>query len=140
MLVGRAEESDEHLVVNELCHVVRVKAVRRWVENENSRQDVVKLIATPSYIMPDASDDVDVQEKRTPPDGSNAYESAHGPKHIVRCEARRYEQYRLKFRRNRPPTTRRVHHELHLEGADSAPREAYPLSDREKRGTDACAV
>ena len=32
MWVGRTEESDEHLVVNELGHVVRARTVRRCVE------------------------------------------------------------------------------------------------------------
>ena len=35
MWVGSTEESDEHLVVNEIGHVVRVRTVRRCVENEN---------------------------------------------------------------------------------------------------------
>ena len=38
MWVGRTEESDEHLVVNEIGHVVRARTVRRCVENENSGQ------------------------------------------------------------------------------------------------------
>ena len=37
MWVGRTEESDEHLVVNEIGHVVRARTVRRCVENENRR-------------------------------------------------------------------------------------------------------
>ena len=32
MWVGHAEECDEHLVVNEIGHVVRVRAMRRCVE------------------------------------------------------------------------------------------------------------
>ena len=35
-VIGRMEESDEHFVVNEIGHVVRVRTVRRCVENENS--------------------------------------------------------------------------------------------------------
>ena len=45
MLVGRAEESDEHLVVNEI-HVVR-----RCVENENSGSDVIKLNAISNLMV-----------------------------------------------------------------------------------------
>ena len=59
---GRADESDEHLVANEIGHVVRVRAVRRCVEHENSGPDVVRLASTPSYLKPD-SDDVAVQKK-----------------------------------------------------------------------------
>ena len=40
MWVGRTEESDEHLVVNELGHVERARTVRRCVENENSGSDI----------------------------------------------------------------------------------------------------
>ena len=36
MWVGRTEESDERLVVNEIGPVVRARTVRRCVENENS--------------------------------------------------------------------------------------------------------
>ena len=89
-LAGQAEESDEHLVVIELGHVVRVSVGRRCVENENSGPDVIKLIATPSYLMQDAGDDVDVQDKWTPTEFCTACESAHGLKQICRCEARRY--------------------------------------------------
>ena len=35
MWVGRMEESDKHVVLNEIGHVVRVRTVRR-VENGNS--------------------------------------------------------------------------------------------------------
>ena len=59
---GRAEESDEHLVANEIGRVVRVRAVRRCVEHENSGPDVVRLTAAPSYLKPDG-DDVEVQKK-----------------------------------------------------------------------------
>ena len=52
MWIGRTEESDEHLVVNEIGHVVRV---RRCVENENSVPDVVKLTATPHFKPVEAS-------------------------------------------------------------------------------------
>ena len=57
MWVGRTEESNEHLVVNEVGHVVRARTVRRCVENENSGSDVFKLNATPSYLKPDGDDD-----------------------------------------------------------------------------------
>ena len=99
MWAGRAEESDEHIVDNELGHVVRVKTVRRCVENENSSTDVIKLIATPSNRKLDASDDVGVHEKWTPTEGCMACQSAHRNRHVVRCDARRSE-YRLKFKRN----------------------------------------
>ena len=46
MWVGRTEESDEHLVVNEIGHVVRVRTVRRCVENENSGPDVIQLFVS----------------------------------------------------------------------------------------------
>ena len=55
--VGRTEESDEHPLVNEIGHVVRVRTARRCVENKNSVPDVVKLTATP-YFKP-----VEVQER-----------------------------------------------------------------------------
>ena len=42
-------------------------------------------------------DDVEVRERWTPTPGCRACESAHANKHLVRCEARRYE-YRLKIR------------------------------------------
>ena len=61
MWVGRTEESDEHLVVNEIGRVVCVRTVRRCVEDGNSRPDVVKLNATPSYLKPDGGG-VEVQE------------------------------------------------------------------------------
>ena len=95
MWVGRTEESEEHLVVNEVGHVVRARTVRRWLENENRGPDVVKLTATPSYLKPDGGD-VEVQERWTPTEGCKACESAHRNKHLVRCEARRYE-YGLKY-------------------------------------------
>ena len=62
--------------MNEIGHDVRVRTVRRCVENENSGPDVVKLTATP-YLKPDA-DDVEVQERWTPTEGCKACESAHG--------------------------------------------------------------
>ena len=68
MWVGRTEESDEHLVVNEIGHVVRARTVRRCVENENSGSDVLKLNATLSYPKPDG-DDVEVRERWTPTQG-----------------------------------------------------------------------
>ena len=69
--VGRAEECDEHLVVNEIGDVVRVRAVRRCVDNENSGLDIVKLTATPPYLKVD-DDDVGVQGRWTPTDGCTA--------------------------------------------------------------------
>ena len=122
MSVGRTEESDKHLVVNEIGRVVFVRTVRRSVENENSAPDVVKLTATPSHLKPD-DDDVEVQERWTPTEGCKACESAHGNKHLVRCEACRYE-YRLKNGRNPPVTTRRVYHEL-----ERAPEGAGPVAN-----------
>ena len=109
MWVGRTEESDEHLVVKEIGQVVRARTVRRCVENENSRSDVIKLNATPSYLKPDG-DDVEVRERWIFTSGCRACESAHGNKHLVRCESSRYE-YRLKYGRHPPVTTRRVYHE-----------------------------
>ena len=79
------------------------------MENENSGSDVIKLNATPSYLKPDG-DDVEVRERWTPTPEYRACESAHANKHLVRCEARRYE-YRLKYGRNPSVTTRRVYHE-----------------------------
>ena len=81
MWVGRADESDEHLLVNEIGHVVRVRTVRRCVENENSAPDV------------------EVQERWTPTEGCKACESAHGHKHVVRCETGGYE-YHVEFTTN----------------------------------------
>ena len=132
MWVGRTEESDEHLVVNEIGHVVRARTVRRCVENENSGSDVIKLNATPSYLKPDG-DDVEVRERWTPTPGCRACESAHANKHLVRCEARRYE-YRLKCGRNPPVTTRRVYHEPETvpEGTAHGESETNPVSDRER--------
>ena len=132
MYAGRAEGSGEHLVVNEIGHVVCVRAVRRCVENENSGPDVVKLTATLSYFKRDG-EDVEVQERWTPTEGCKACESAHGNKHVVRCEARQYE-YRLKYGRNPLVTTRRVYRELErvLDGAALVPSESNPVSDREK--------
>ena len=121
MWVGRTEESEEHLVVNEIGHVVRVRTVPRCVENQNSGPDVVKLTATPSYLKPDG-DDVEVQDRWPPTPGCRACESAHGNKHLVRCEARRCE-YRLKYGRNPPVTTRRDYHE-----PERAPEGAGPVA------------
>ena len=70
--------------------------VRMRVDSENGGHDVIKLSATLSYLKRDARDDLDVQEKWTPPDGCTSCESPHGNEHIVRCEARRYE-YHLKL-------------------------------------------
>ena len=132
MWVGRTEESDEHLVVNEKGQVVRARAVRRCVANENSSSDVLKLSATPSSLKPDG-DDVGVRERWTPTPGCKACESAQGNKHLVRCEARRYE-YRLKYGRNPLVTTRRVYHEPEAvpEGTAQGERVTNPVSDREK--------
>ena len=132
MWVGRTEESDEHLVVNEIGHVVRVRRVRRCVENDNSGSDVIKLSATPSYLKPDG-DDVEVRERWTPTPECKACESARANKHLVRCEARRYE-YRLKYRRNPLVTTRRVYHgpEAAPEGAALVESEPNPVSDPER--------
>ena len=98
--VGRAEGSDEHLVVNELGHVVRVRGVRRCVE----MRTVVQTFS--NSLRPDAGDDVELQD-------SDA-DVGRGNKHIVRCEARGYE-YRPEFGRNPPSTRRRVYHEVNLE-------------------------
>ena len=125
---GRTDESDGHLVVNEIGHVVRVRTVRRCVEIENSGSDVIKLNATPSYLKPDG-DDVEDRERWTPTPGCRACESAHGNKHLVRCEAHRYE-YRLKYGRNLPVTEP----ETVLEGARPVEREPNPVSDREIQG------
>ena len=129
---GRADESDEHLVANEIGHVVRVRALRR-VENENSGPDVVRLASTPSYLKPDG-DDVEVQKKRwTPMEGCNTCGSPHGNDHVVRCDARRYE-YRWKFRRKPPLTTPPAYHEPGRapQGARPVPNESNPVSGREK--------
>ena len=80
--------ADEHLVGNEVGHVVRLRIVRRCVEKENSGPDVIKLIATLSYLKPDTGD-MDVQGKWTPIEGCKACETEHGNEHIVRCEAHR---------------------------------------------------
>ena len=132
MRVGRTRESDEHLVVNEIGLVVRVKRYDDAGENENSGSDAIKLNATPSYLKPDG-DDVEVQERWTPTPGCRACESAHGNKHLVRCEARRYE-YRLKYGRDPPVTTRGVCHEPETapEGARPVESEPSPVSDRER--------
>ena len=42
MWVGRTEESEEHLVVNEIGHIVRVRSVRRCVENQKCVQALSK--------------------------------------------------------------------------------------------------
>ena len=62
-----------------------------------------------------------------------ACESAHGNKHLARCEARRHE-CRLKYGRNPPVTTRRVYHEPGRapEGAGLGASETNPVSDRER--------
>ena len=125
MWVGRTEESDEHLVVNEIGHVVRARTVRRCVENEFSGSDVIKLNATPSYLKLDG-DDVEVRERWTPTPGCRACESARANKHLVRCEARRYE-YRLKYGRNPLVTTRRVYHE-----SETVPEGTAPCGRNEK--------
>ena len=109
MWVGRTEASDEHLVVNEIGHVVRARTARRCVESENSGSDVTELNATLSYLKLDG-DDVEIRERWTPTPECRACESAHANKYLVRCEACRYED-RLKYRRNPLVTTHRVYHE-----------------------------
>ena len=124
MWVGRTEESDEHLVVNEIGHDERVRTVRRCVENENSGPDVVKLTATVSYLKPDG-DDVKVQERRTPTPGCKACESAPRNKHLVRCETR---EMRVSFEiwaKSTCDKSRRVYHE-------PVASEPNPVSDRER--------
>ena len=101
--VGRTEESDEHLVVNEIGHVVRVSTARRCVEHDHSGPDVVKRAATP-YRKPDEAPERDGLRRM-----QSVRISTH--KHLVRCEAR-YE-HRQKYGRN-PVTTRRVHHDPEL--------------------------
>ena len=98
------------------------------MENEKSGSDVIKLNAIPSYLKPDG-DDVEVRERRTPTPGCRACESAHTNKHLVRCEARRYE-YRLKYGRNPPVTTRGVYREPETvpEGAAHGESEKNPVS------------
>ena len=86
-LSRRVKKKKEHLVVNEIGHVVRARTVRRCVENENSGSDVIKLNATHSYLKPDG-DDLEVRERWTPTPGYRACESAHANKHLVRCESR----------------------------------------------------
>ena len=83
-------ESDEHLVVNEIGHVVRARTVRRCVENEDSVPTLSSLLQTLSYLKPHGNG-VEVQERWTPTEGCKACESAYGNKHLVRCEASRYE-------------------------------------------------
>ena len=114
MWVGRTEENDEHLVVSEIGHVVRARTARQCVENEHGGSDIIKLNATPSYLKPA---------------GCRACESAHANKHLVRCEARRYE-YRLEYGRNPPVTTRRVYHEPETvpEGTAHGERETNPVN------------
>ena len=126
MWVGRTEEGDEHLVVNEIGRLVRARTVRRC------GSDVIKLNATPSYLNPDG-DDVEVRERWTLTPGCRACESAHANKHLVRCEARRYE-YRLKYGRNPLVTTRGVYHEPKTvpEGTAHGESETKPVSDRER--------
>ena len=77
MWVGRTEESDEHLVVNEVGHVVRARTVRLCVENENSGSDVIKLNATLSYLKPDG-DDVEVREE----DGLRRQDALRASRHM----------------------------------------------------------
>ena len=63
---------------------------------------------------------LEVRERWTPTPGCRACESGHANKHLVRCEARRYE-YRLKYGRNPPVTTRRVYHEPETVPEGTAP-------------------
>ena len=136
MWVGRAKESDEHPVVNQIGHVARVRSVGQCVENENGGPEIVKLTAAPSYLRPDG-DDVGVQKRWTPEEGCKACDSAHGNKHAVRCEARRHE-YRLKCGRNTPVMTRRASHEPDRASHEPdrapegpVPSEPNPVSDCE---------
>ena len=90
------------------------------------------MVQTSSYLKPDG-DDVEVPERWTPTPGCRACESAHANKHLVRCEASRYE-YRLKYGRNPPATTRRVYHEPETvpEGTSHGESETNPVSDPER--------
>ena len=94
--------------------------------------DVIKLNATLSYLKPDG-DDVEIRERWTPTPGCRACESAHANKHLVRCQARRYE-YRLKYGRNPPVTKRGVYHEPETvpDGTAHVESETIPVSDRER--------
>ena len=109
---------------------VRERYDDAW-KNENSGPDVVKLTPTLSYLK-SAGDDVEVQERWIPTPGCKACESAHGIKHVARCDPRRHE-YRLRYGRNPLVTTRRVYHELERapEGAGPVASEPTPVSDRE---------
>ena len=117
-----------HKKVTRISHVVRVRAVRRCVENDNSGPDVVKLTATPSYFKPEG-DVADVQERWTPTEGCKVCESTHGSKHVVRCEARRYE-YRLKYGRKHRSLI--LEPERASEGAGPFPSVVNPVSARDK--------
>ena len=77
MWVGRTEESDEHLVVNKIGHVVRARTVPRCLENENSGSDVMKLNATPSYLKPHGND-VEVRER----DGLRRQDAERASRHM----------------------------------------------------------
>ena len=99
--------------------------VRRCVENENSDSDVIKLNTTPSYLKSDG----DGLRRQDAERASRHMQN----KHLVRCEARRYE-YRLKYARYPPVTTRRVYHEPETvpEGTAHGESETNPVSDRER--------
>ena len=140
MWVGRAEESDEHLLVNKVVHVVRARAVRRCEDNENGGLDVVKLTATPSHVNPDVVKLAAAWKAKR--DGLRRRDAERVSRHTetVRCEARRHE-CRLEYGRNplvygRNPlvTARRAHHELEraLGEAGTVSGEPNLVSDREK--------
>ena len=102
--VGRAEECDEHLVVNEIGDVVRVRAVRRCVgtvvltsSSSLRHLHTSKLTTTTWESKGDGLRRMDAQRV------------ALGNKQAVRCDARRYE-YRMKYGRNPFVTARRVYH------------------------------
>ena len=73
------------------------------------------------------------RERCTPTEGCKASKSVHKNKHLVRCEARRYE-YRLKHGRNPHVTTRQVNHEPErtLEGKVLVASETNPVFDRDR--------
>ena len=54
--VRRADARGEHLMMNEIGHVVRVRAAWRCDEN-NGFLDIRKLVATPSILKPDITDE-----------------------------------------------------------------------------------
>ena len=44
------------MLCNEIGHVVRVRTVRRCVDNENSGPEIVKLAGTLLYVKPEGDD------------------------------------------------------------------------------------